>query len=136
MTSLKHIITAVIDRIIPADDIYPSASQNGVLGYFDSQFNGDLACLRQWVEVGINALELESIHRFGKSFSDIDDTNKDLLLTDIEAGNTQTAWAISPSEFLNKLTGWTAEGYYSDPEHNHGNPNKISWKMIGFNERL
>jgi gluconate 2-dehydrogenase gamma chain len=130
----KKSLTAVMDRLIPADPDWPSASKNDVLDYFDHQMNSDLAGYSAWVAVGFYSLDIESKVRFDGLFQELNPNEQDQILTDIEAGNVQTPWAVSPQEWFNRLNEWVAEGYYADPEHNHGNPNKISWQMVGFDE--
>jgi hypothetical protein len=128
-------LTAVMDRLIPGDPDWPSASKNGVLDYLDHQLCGDLAGLASWLDAGLNALNSESAQRTQCLFAELPPDRQDGILRDLEAGIVQTPWPISPQEWFKRLNEWVAEGYYSDPECNRGNPEKLSWKMVGFDER-
>ncbi len=106
-------LTAVIDRIIPADDD-PSASQAGVLHYLDQHpLTG--------ISPGLASLDAESQAHYSRSFDTLSSGDQDALLTMHE----QDAW-------FTELVTLTMEGYYADPG-NGGNRDEASWRMIGFN---
>jgi hypothetical protein len=127
---LERTLRAAIDRIIPADE-YPGASQSGVGEYLARQFDKDLLPLFKDYCAGLASLEAESVTRFERSFDSLTDEEKDLLLTQIEAGEVATTWTVPPQTFFKLLTNTTQEGFYSEPEQG-GNRDAVSWFMIGF----
>ncbi len=126
-------LTAVIDRIIPADD-YPSASENGVLVFLDRLLATDLASQRDLVNAGLVAIDAEAQSRHGLPFASLDADRQDALLTDIEANRVSTAWSVDARTWFQLLVRLTNEGYYADPG-NGANLDRASWKMIGFDPR-
>jgi len=118
----KRILTAVIDRIIPADD-FASASQAGVMVYLDRQFVGDAVAWAGPILDGLATLEQSARDRMGKAFANMTEAQQDALLTEIEH-----------QPFFRELVVLTSEGFYADPG-NGGNLDEVSWKMIGFQPR-
>ena len=127
-------LRAAVDRIIPPDD-YPSAWEVGVGDYLARQFEGDLLPVLGDYCAGLTALEAESMNSFQQSFALISDEQRDTLLKNVEAGQVDTTWEVTPSVFFNLLVRTTAEGFYSNPEQG-GNRNGVSWVMTGFEEGL
>jgi hypothetical protein len=133
-TELRTTLVAAMDRLIPADE-YPSASNNGVLDYLERQFDGDLAGVWPIYRAGLESLNLEATAVLGRGFAELGPAQQDELLRRVETGAVSTPWPTDPAAFFTRLVDNVAEGYYADPEHNFGNPGKLSWKMIGFVER-
>jgi hypothetical protein len=117
--SQEQVLTAVIDRIIPADD-FPSASQAGVMNFLHRTLAGDAAMFAPVLAEGLADLERATREATSMSFVDLDPAAQDKLLT-----------AIGDTPFFRRLTEMTNEGYYADPG-NGGNLNAISWTMIGY----
>jgi gluconate 2-dehydrogenase gamma chain len=148
-------ILAACDRLIPADDIGPSASQAGVPEFIDRHMqtpyaSGDIWYMqgpfleaapqfgyqgrlpvRDILRVGIKAIDAHCLAHFGgKSFAQLMPADQDALLKAAEAGKLELE-NISAKEFFNQLLGETRMGYFCDPKHG-GNKNMAAWKMIGY----
>jgi hypothetical protein len=123
-------LRSMMNRIIPQDD-FPNAWEAGVGDYLSRQFKGDLQHQVETYRLGLEALEAESQASAGKSFTELDASTQDVLLSHIEAGQVTLSWPVNPTEFFYMVIAHVMVGYYSDPG-NGGNRDSIAWKMIGF----
>ena len=126
----QQTLRAAVDRIIPPDD-YPGAWEAGVGEYLVRQFARELRPAFDDYCKGLTALDAEALARFQQSFSQLAEEDQDHVLRLVETGEVVTTWDVPPSIFFNLLVRWTAEGFYSEPEHG-GNRNAASWAMVGF----
>ena len=148
-------IVAACDRLIPADNIGPSASQAGVPEFIDRHMqtpyaSGDIWYMqgpfieaapqfgyqgrlpvRDILRVGLKAIDLHCAQQFsGKSFAQLEHAEQEALLKSAEAGKLGLE-NISAREFFTQLLNETRMGYFCDPKHG-GNKNMSAWKMIGY----
>lgn len=126
-------LTKIINRLIPKDD-YPNAEDNGVLNYLQTFFERGNESVRQLIDIGCQLMEQESQAILRQTVSQLNDQELIELIAVVQEGQVQTNWTVSPQKFIEQLIALTAEGYYSDPG-NGGNPNKSSWRMMGFVRR-
>jgi hypothetical protein len=132
MLDQQQLITlkTVVNIIIPPDEDV-GGWEGGVGDYLLHQFEGDLKHLLVTYEQGLLSFEYEARMVTGQSFSELDPQTQEKLMAKIERGEVQSKWTIDPAAFFAMLVNHCAEGFYSDPS-NHGNRNRASWKMIGF----
>jgi gluconate 2-dehydrogenase gamma chain len=148
-------ILAACDRLIPADDIGPSASQAGVPEFIDRHMQTPYACgdiwymqgpfieaapqfgyqgrlpVRDILRVGIKGIDAQCARQFdGRNFAQLGHQDQEALLQAAEAGKLQLE-NISAKEFFSQLLNETRMGYFCDPKHG-GNKNMAAWKMIGY----
>jgi gluconate 2-dehydrogenase gamma chain len=148
-------IQAACDRLIPADDMGPSASQAGVPEFIDRHMQTPYAAgdiwymqgpfveaapqfgyqgrlpVRDILRVGIKAIDAHCAKQFGgKRFAQLEHQDQEALLKSAEAGKLELE-DISAKEFFNQLLSETRMGYFCDPKHG-GNKNMSAWKMIGY----
>ncbi len=123
--AIEPTLQALIDRLIPKDD-WPSASENGVLGYLRQRCMTAKAEWHEWLRSGLKALDQAAEHRFQWSFRDLTAPQQDELLGDVEAGRTPEPIA----KFLQRMVVLVAQGYYGSP--GEGNPKAASWEMMGY----
>jgi choline dehydrogenase-like flavoprotein len=124
-------LRALLDRIIPADD-YASASEAGVVSFFERILAGDMADSAALVGEGVELLDGEARARYGDtSFADLDEASQDALITDLLAADGAASEGLVTREFLRLVIDLTAQGFYGDPG-NGGNRDQVSWKMIGY----
>ncbi|MDR0779817.1 MAG: gluconate 2-dehydrogenase subunit 3 family protein [Pseudomonadales bacterium] len=120
-------LQALVDRLLPADEFSPAASECGVLDYFDrclSEWNqGDVPLLR----AAVAALQAQALERGGE-FATLDVDTQDALLVAMEAG--QFPAAAGQAGF-NRLLRLTLEGMFSDPYYG-GNRHYAGWDLIGY----
>ena len=132
MLTSKHwnTLRSLMNRIIPQDD-FPNAWDAGVGNYLSRQFERDLQHQVENYCLGLETLEAESQAYAGKSYTELDASTQDMLLSRIETGQVTLSWSLNPTEFFHMVMAHVMEGYYSDPG-NGGNLDSISWQMIGF----
>lgn len=120
---LPHIetLTALMRRLIPADETGPDGVDCGVLDYLRRHWDGDLAPQQAFIVGGLAALE-------HVDFAALEPGRQDVFITEIEQGRGPGA---ASREWLLKLCELSAEGYYGDPE-NGGNTDAVSWRLIGY----
>ncbi len=132
LTTLK----AALDRIIPADDLGPSANEMGVFVYIDKSFGGLHADALPLYQAGLAALD-EAAGSGG--FSSLDPDKQDEILTAAENGTQEATPTASrggvavsaPAGFFSALLAHTREGMFSDPIYG-GNVNFSGWDMVGY----
>ena len=118
-----------MDRIIPADG-YVGAWDAGCGEFVDQLLQQGLVEVTIYQQ-GLDGLENEAQQAYHQAFTVLSPEEKDELLSSVEAGSVQTAWAFSPSLFFRTLVRNTMEGYYGDAA-NGGLRQAATWKAIGF----
>lgn len=147
-------LTTAADTIIPADALSPSASACGVIEFIDCELAGpygegarlyrdgpilkgkpehgyQLALTpREFFRRGIIAADVWTQTRFGKSFSALDETERQTAFTEIESGKAAFP-DFDSREFFDALLQIVMEGFFADPYYG-GNRDMAGWKMIGY----
>jgi len=123
-------LRSMMNRIIPQDD-FPNAWDAGVGNYLSRQLARDLKHQVENYRLGLNALEAESRAYSGKSFTELDTSTQDKLLSRLETGEVTIPWPVNPADFFHMVIGHVMEGFYSDPG-NGGNRDSVVWRMIRF----
>jgi gluconate 2-dehydrogenase gamma chain len=121
--SHAHILSALCDQIIPADD-FPSASQAGVVTYIDRQLARHYRRHQDTYKAGIAQVDAMSRGRLGQAFVDAIPAQQLQIVTALEQEN---------RTFFELLRQHTMEGYYGSPRHG-GNRDAASWRMLGLAE--
>ncbi|MZI92197.1 gluconate 2-dehydrogenase subunit 3 family protein [Vibrio sp. CAIM 722] len=151
-------LSAIFDRIIPADKYGPSATEAGCIEFLDDQLAGDygsgkalylegpmdrkneemlmgkpqfLATPKERYMTGIKALEQYSQSHFGSSLDALSPDNMDQFLLNLEAGKIDLGKDVDGKALFELMIQNAREGYLSDPLYG-GNRNMAGWKMIGF----
>ncbi|MBG9387999.1 gluconate 2-dehydrogenase subunit 3 family protein [Caenimonas aquaedulcis] len=148
LTAKEHAcLAALVDCLIPADAIGPSASDAGVVAFIDGQLGGDYGAgkgtylpaepdadipgdwsPRTFYSKGLAALDELARQSAGCDFAQLDPGDRHELLSAIERKAIAHPWI---AHFLDQAIQSTMEGYFSDPIHG-GNRNAGGWKMVGF----
>ncbi|KQQ33082.1 gluconate 2-dehydrogenase [Duganella sp. Leaf126] len=148
-------LTALVDRLIPANSDGPGALEAGVHEFIDLQMNTPYAYGKLWFmqapfapdsapEFGyqfpmpprelyrsaLAGLEHAVQAKLGKAFTALDAAQKDAVIGELEQG-TLAIGAVPPKTFFGQLLQNTREGYFCDPVHG-GNKDMMAWKMINF----
>jgi len=126
-------LRSMMNRIIP-QDAFPNAWDAGVGNHLSRQFERDLRHQVENYRLGLETLEAESQAYAGKSFTELDASTQDLILSRLEAEQVTLSWPVNPTEFFHMVIEHVMEGYYSDPG-NGGNRDSIAWQMIGFKSK-
>ncbi|MGF6768433.1 gluconate 2-dehydrogenase gamma chain [Paraburkholderia sp. GAS199] len=148
-------LTALVDRLIPADDTGPGAVEAGVAEFIDRQMNlpyghGALFYMhgpfaqnpsplmgyqsplapRDLYRHALAGLDRTVRTAHGKSFAELDAATQDDVIGQLEHGKLAIG-DVPPADFFAQLLQNTHEGYFCDPKHG-GNKGMAAWKMINF----
>jgi gluconate 2-dehydrogenase gamma chain len=121
-------VEAVTDQIIPADQ-QPGAKLAGVVHYIDLVLTSDLKDSRPAYSRGIQHLEALAHEITGRTFAELQFTDQTNVLEKLENDQTPIIKGLSGREFFQLMRRHTLEGFFGDPEHNHGS---VGWKVLGF----
>lgn len=149
-----HTVEAIVDRLIPADELSVGGKEAGCARFIDRQLQGfygtferiymegpfqkgtseqgDQSPLvpQQRYRQGIAALNRYVQQTSKKNFADLTAQQQDRLLLAMEAGTVHFEGFNAQSLFLEVLNN-TMEGFFADPIYG-GNKEMASWKMLGF----
>jgi gluconate 2-dehydrogenase gamma chain len=147
-------IEAAVARLIPPDEVGPSAIEAGVPGYIDKQLAGawgagerlyrsgpwQPGAPTQGYQLPFTPAELfrtalrgvrADLERAGRgSFEKLSGPEQDAYLTLLQT-TPRDLGGVPGNVFFESLLGMTIEGYFSDPVYG-GNLGMAAWKMIGF----
>lgn len=149
------VIEAIVDRLVPADDLGPGGKDAGCAVFIDRQLAGpyggaqglymrppfiaaaatqspqDPEAPATRYRQGLKALADYVGTTFpGKTFKDLSPQQQDELLKNLEAGKVDLK-VMSSAAFFTLLLANTMEGYFADPVYG-GNRNMVGWKLVGF----
>jgi gluconate 2-dehydrogenase gamma chain len=154
----RKMLAAVFDRLIPADEHGPSATQAGCLEFLDDQLAGDygagkalylteplrpeneeeimgapqfLATPRQRYGTGLKALDAYAQKAHGAGLAGLAPEQIDDILSELEAGHINLGEGVNGQAFFELMLQNAREGYLADPLYG-GNRGMAGWKMIGF----
>ncbi|KFE54458.1 gluconate 2-dehydrogenase subunit 3 family protein [Pseudomonas syringae] len=147
-------VEAIVERLIPADDLSVSGKDAGCAVFIDRQLAGEYGTFdrlymqgpfakgtamqgdqsplvpQQRYRLGIAGLTAYCQKQSQKNFSALSNEERDKVLTDLENGAIELQ-GIDAKLFFQQLLGNTMEGFFADPIYG-GNRDMVSWKMIGF----
>lgn len=147
-------LEAIVEQLIPADDLSVSGKEAGCAVFIDRQMvsdYGDFGRLymqgpftpgtpaqadqsplvpRERYRIGLAALGKYCQATFQKNFSSLSPEQRDKVLTDLEKGAI-TLEGIEAKAFFQQVLDNTMEGFFADPIYG-GNRDMVSWKTIGF----
>jgi gluconate 2-dehydrogenase gamma chain len=125
-----ELLEAVVERLVPTDEHGPGAKEARAAHYIDRALGGALASSRQAYGAGLAALDRYAESSRGKRFLELSNTDKDLVLIDVEAG-TATGYAGSSAQFFALVLNHTRQGMFGDPYYG-GNANFVGWDLLGY----
>jgi gluconate 2-dehydrogenase gamma chain len=147
-------IEAAVVRLIPPDELGPSALEAGVPGFIDKQLAGawgagerlyrsgpwQPGAPTQGYQLPFTPAELfrtalrgirADLQRAGRgAFEKLSGPEQDAYLTLLQT-TPRDLGGVPSNVFFESLLGLTIEGYFSDPIYG-GNVDMAAWKMIGF----
>jgi gluconate 2-dehydrogenase gamma chain len=148
-------VEALVDHMIPADEISPKGTDLGVNIYIDRALAGAwgkgerLYMQGPWKQgspsqgyqlpltpaqlyrAGIEATNAHCRKVFGKSFDRIESAQREEVLIGLSTAKTTFDNGLPVRVFWTTLYQTVIEGMYSDPIYG-GNRNKAGWAIIGF----
>jgi gluconate 2-dehydrogenase gamma chain len=145
-------IQAVVDTLIPADELSPSGTDCGVAVFIDRQLAGAYGrgarlyrngpflpgkpeqgyqlslTPHEFIRAGIAAANAWTRKTYGKDFDRLAPAERDAALKTMS--DTKAEFANS-KEFFEQLYTLTMEGFFADPIYG-GNRDKAAWRMIKY----
>jgi hypothetical protein len=115
-------LDAVLDRLIPSDELGPGAREAQVARYVVRRLAGPYRELRPVYAAGLARLEAQA-QALGSSFAGLDGERQDELL--------RVAEARAGDPFFELLLLHAKEGMFGDPAHG-GNEDRAGWALIGY----
>jgi len=125
-----RVVEAVVDRLIPTDELGPGARACGVPTYIDRSLAGPLAREKMAFTAGLTAIDSAARSRHDMAFADLDDTKKDALLAALE-DNQVAGFTPDSRSYFNRLRQLTLEGMFGDPFYG-GNRGFAGWDLIRY----
>ena len=148
-------VEALVDHMVPADDLTPKGTDIGINIYIDRALagawgKGDRLYMQgpwkpgvpsqgyqlpltpaQLYRAGIEASNAHCRKTYGKTFDRIDDKQREEFLVALSSGKVTFDSGLPARVFWGVLYQTVMEGMFSDPIYG-GNRNKAGWKLIGF----
>ena len=129
-----EILSAMVDRLIPSDDMGPGALEAGALRYIDRALSEAESDSVDAYRTGLAALDNYSRYTRGAPFIELSDRDKDSVLIDVQLGGAAGAgvgFVGSSGSFFNMVKSHTWQGTFGDPMYG-GNVNFIGWDILGY----
>jgi gluconate 2-dehydrogenase gamma chain len=124
-----RLLAAFVDRLIPKDELGPSASESGVPEYINGALGDYLAGEKAAFVEGLQATDTLAHRSHDRAFVDLTHDQQDALLTSMESG---TAPGFPNARaFFNRARRLTMEGMFGDPFYG-GNKNFAGWDLIRY----
>jgi gluconate 2-dehydrogenase alpha chain len=121
---------ALFERIFPADENGPGATEIRVLTYVDRALSGAYRDAAESYRLGLAALDRAARARNGALFADCPAEEQDSMIYSLETGDLPDFRVPSQQEFFEMLRRHAREGLFSDPVHG-GNRDKMGWRFLG-----
>jgi gluconate 2-dehydrogenase gamma chain len=129
-----EILSAMVDRLIPSDEMGPGALEAGAVRFIDRALSEAESDSVGAYRAGLAALDSYSRSSHGGPFVELSDDDKDAVLVAVQAGNTGGAevdFDGSSGAFFNMVKSHTWQGTFGDPMYG-GNVNFIGWDILGY----
>ena len=148
-------VEALVDHMVPADDLTPKGTDIGINIYIDRALAGGwgkgerLYMQGPWkrgtpnqgyqlpvtpaelYRAGIEATNAHCRKTYGKTFDRLDEKQREEVLLGLSGGKVTFASGLPARTFWATFYQTVMEGMFADPIYG-GNRNKVGWKMIGF----
>jgi gluconate 2-dehydrogenase gamma chain len=122
----RKTVDALIDRIIPNDELGPGAAECGVGDYIDRCMAGYNAAEKPLFLEGLASLDVFALRTQGIAFATLTADKQDAVLTAIDSNQ-----APNLRGFFNRARRLTLEGMFGDPVYG-GNKNFAGWNLIRY----
>ena len=122
----RKTVDAIVERIIPKDELGPSAAECGVGEYIDRCLADYLALEKPLFLEGLANLDVFALRTQGVAFSSLPPEKRDAILMAIDDNQ-----APQLRGFFNRVRRLTLEGMFGDPVYG-GNKNFAGWDLIRY----
>jgi gluconate 2-dehydrogenase gamma chain len=129
-----EILAAIVDRLIPADELGPGALEAGALRFIDRALSEAESSSADAYRAGIAALDRYSRYSRGAAFADLSPRDQDSVLIDVQTGaatGAGTGFEGSSAAFFNLVKDHTWQGTFGDPQYG-GNAGFVGWDLIRY----
>jgi len=124
-----RLLAAFVDRLIPKDELGPSASESGVPEYINRSLGDYLAGEKPAFIEGLQSTDAFAHRSQDRAFIDLSADKQDALLTLMESGTAEGF--PNARAFFNRARRLTLEGMFGDPYYG-GNKNFAGWDLIKY----
>ena len=124
-----RILAAFVDRIIPKDELGPSASECDVPVYINRALGDYLAGEKPAFIEGLEATDSLARRTQNAAFADLSPDKQDALLTAMDNGSADGF--PNARAFFNRARRLALEGMFGDPYYG-GNKNFAGWDLIKY----
>jgi gluconate 2-dehydrogenase gamma chain len=124
-----RLLAAFVDRLIPKDELGPSASESGVPEYINRALGDYLAGEKPAFVEGLEATDAFARRSEDRAFVDLTPDRQDALLMLMDNGS--AAGFPNARAFFNRARRLTMEGMFGDPYYG-GNKNFAGWDLIRY----
>ena len=121
---------AVFERLFPADEHGPGATEIGALTYLDRALAGAYRGRAETYRLGLAALDLAARRRCDAPLAALHADQQDALLTELEGGALPDFRVPPQRDFFEMLRAHLQEGLFADPAYG-GNRDKLGWRFLG-----
>ena len=121
---------ALFERLFPADEHGPGATEIGVLTYVDRALAGPYKDKTETYRLGLAALDRAALNRYSAPLADCDLEQQNALIVALEEGTLPDFKVPPQRDFFKMLRDHLQEGLFADPAHG-GNRDKLGWKLLG-----
>jgi gluconate 2-dehydrogenase subunit 3-like protein len=122
----RGILGAFVDRLIPKDELGPSATECGVVEYIDGCLAEFLAAEKPSFLQGLAAVDEYARKLQGAPLAGLSAEKQDAVLTSIDNNG-----APDLKAFFNRVRRLALEGMFGDPSYG-GNKNFAGWDLIRY----
>lgn len=122
------VLDAVLQRLIPTDELGPGACEAGVRNYICQELLSDYSEYADGYHSGLAAIDDQARSLHGIPFADLDPKQQDELLADVEAARLEPRCS---AEFFALLHRHAMEGMFGDPRWG-GNVDLVGWRLLGY----
>ena len=124
-----RLLASFVDRLIPKDELGPSASESNVPLYINGALGDYLAGEKTAFIEGLEATDAFARRSQDRAFIELTPEKQDAVLTAMESGN--AAGFENARAFFNRARRLTLEGMFGDPYYG-GNKNFAGWDLIKY----
>jgi gluconate 2-dehydrogenase alpha chain len=123
-------LTALFERMFPADESGAGATEIGVVAYVDRALAGADRDRAEEYRLGLAALDRTAVGRYRRPFAACAIEQQDALITALAAGDLTELVTPRGSTFFELLRAHLQEGLFADPSYG-GNRDKLGWAVLG-----
>jgi gluconate 2-dehydrogenase alpha chain len=121
---------AIFERLFPADEHGPGATEIGALAYLDRALAGAYRERAEAYRIGLATLDLAARGRHGAPFADCGPDQQDALIAGLEREELPNFGVPPQRDFFEMLRSHLQEGLFADPAYG-GNRDKLGWRLLG-----